>query len=68
VMFMHGGLSNSDYWGLQVEAVLKKGYKVVVLDSRTHGRSGRDENELGYDLMADDCKLVSIWITTDSLI
>ena len=37
VLLPHGGLANSNYWGNQVPA-LAKGYRVVVMDSRGHGR------------------------------
>ena len=53
VVFLHGGLANSEYWGRQVPAVAQH-YQVIVLDSRGHGRSGRDSRPFGYDLMADD--------------
>jgi pimeloyl-ACP methyl ester carboxylesterase len=53
VILVHGGLANSDYWGLQVP-VLARGYQVVVLDSRGHGRSTRTAAPIGYDVMASD--------------
>ena len=53
VVFLHGGLANAEYWGLQVPAVAQR-YQVIVLDSRGHGRSTRDNRPFGYDLMADD--------------
>ena len=53
VLFLHGGLVNSNYWGNQVP-VLAKQYKVIVMDSRGHGRSSRDARPIGYDLMAAD--------------
>jgi pimeloyl-ACP methyl ester carboxylesterase len=53
VILLHGGLSNSDYWGNQVKALAAK-HTVISLDSRGHGRSSRDEKPFGYDLMADD--------------
>ncbi len=53
VVFLHGGLANAEYWGLQVPAVAQH-YQVIVLDSRGHGRSSRDSRPFGYDLMADD--------------
>ena len=53
VVLLHGGLANSDYWGLQV-AALAKDHKVIVVDSRGHGRSTRDERPYSYDLMSDD--------------
>jgi pimeloyl-ACP methyl ester carboxylesterase len=53
VVFLHGGLANADYWGLQVPAVARH-HQVIVMDSRGHGRSTRDTRPYGYDLMADD--------------
>ena len=53
VIFLHGGLANTDYWGNQVPAVAAH-HTVIVMDSRGHGRSTRDARPYGYDLMADD--------------
>jgi pimeloyl-ACP methyl ester carboxylesterase len=53
VIFLHGGLANTDYWGNQVTAVAAH-HTVILMDSRGHGRSTRDERPYGYDLMADD--------------
>lgn len=53
VLLLHGGLANSDYWGKQVEALLPH-HRVILVDSRGHGRSTRNAAPFGYDLMADD--------------
>ena len=53
VILLHGGLANSDYWGLQVPA-LARDHLVIVLDSRGHGRSARDATPFSYTLMATD--------------
>jgi pimeloyl-ACP methyl ester carboxylesterase len=53
VILLHGGLANSNYWGKQVPALTEK-YRVIVMDSRGHGRSSRDEKPYGYELMASD--------------
>ncbi|RBP02100.1 pimeloyl-ACP methyl ester carboxylesterase [Roseiarcus fermentans] len=53
VVFLHGGLANTDYWGNQVPAVAAH-HTVILMDSRGHGRSTRDARPYGYDLMADD--------------
>jgi pimeloyl-ACP methyl ester carboxylesterase len=53
VILLHGGLANANYWGLLVRA-LQPRYRVIVMDSRGHGRSTRDARPYGYDLMADD--------------
>ena len=51
VILLHGGLANSNYWGNLVRA-LAPHYRVIVMDSRGHGRSSRDARPYGYDLMA----------------
>ncbi|MBR1163433.1 alpha/beta fold hydrolase [Bradyrhizobium elkanii] len=53
VVFLHGGLSNSDYFGLQVPVVARH-HRVICVDSRGHGRSTRNTQPFGYDLMTDD--------------
>lgn len=53
VILLHGGLANSNYWGNLISALSKR-YRVVVMDSRGHGRSTRNSEPLGYDLMASD--------------
>jgi pimeloyl-ACP methyl ester carboxylesterase len=53
VVLLHGGLVNSNWWGNQVRE-LRKQYRVVVMDSRGHGRSTRNAGHFGYDLMASD--------------
>lgn len=53
VILLHGGLANASYWGHQVP-VLAKTYRVIVMDSRGHGRSTRGTEPLGYSLMASD--------------
>jgi pimeloyl-ACP methyl ester carboxylesterase len=54
VLFVHGGLGNSNYFGNQVRVLVAAHYKVIVMDSRGHGRSTRDARSYGYDLMSDD--------------
>ena len=53
VILLHGGLANSNYWGNQVPT-LAKHYRVIVMDSRGHGRSTNDGAPYSYDLMASD--------------
>ncbi|HUZ71669.1 MAG TPA: alpha/beta fold hydrolase [Stellaceae bacterium] len=53
VILLHGGLANANYWGNQVP-VLARHYRVIVMDSRGHGRSTRNAEPFGYDLMASD--------------
>jgi pimeloyl-ACP methyl ester carboxylesterase len=54
VILLHGGLGHSGNWGYQVPALLGAGHRVVVVDSRGHGRSTRDARPYKYELMASD--------------
>ncbi len=54
VILLHGGLANSRYWGDQVPALVAAGYRVVLIDSRGHGRSSRDARPYTYELMESD--------------
>ena len=53
VLLIHGGLGHADIWASQV-ATMSKTHKVIVADSRGHGRSTRNADPYGYDLMASD--------------
>lgn len=53
VVMLHGGLANSDYFGNQVPA-LAQHHRIILVDSRGHGRSGRNTQPFSYDLMTDD--------------
>jgi pimeloyl-ACP methyl ester carboxylesterase len=53
VLLIHGGLGHSDIWGAQV-ADLMTDHLVIVADSRGHGRSTRNADPYGYDLMTED--------------
>jgi pimeloyl-ACP methyl ester carboxylesterase len=54
VILLHGGLGHSGNWGYQVPALVENGYRAVLIDSRGHGRSTRDERPFRYELMATD--------------
>lgn len=54
VILLHGGLGHSGNWGHAVPALAEAGRQVVVVDSRGHGRSTRDERPFSYELMASD--------------
>jgi pimeloyl-ACP methyl ester carboxylesterase len=58
VILLHGGLGHSGNWGYQVPALISGGYRAVVIDSRGHGRSTRDERLYTYELMASDVSAV----------
>jgi pimeloyl-ACP methyl ester carboxylesterase len=54
VILLHGGLGHSGNWGYQVPSLIAAGYRVVLIDSRGHGRSTRDARPYSYDLLASD--------------
>ena len=54
VILLHGGLGHSGNWGYQVHALVENGYRAVLIDSRGHGRSTRDEQPYTYERMASD--------------
>src|SRR5215470_17526888 len=54
VILLHGGNGHSGNWGYQVPALLGDEYRVIVIDSRGHGRSTRDDKPFTYQRMASD--------------
>src|SRR5690349_15674320 len=54
VVLLHGGLGHSGNWGHQVPALVAAGRRVVVVDTRGHGRSTRDARPFSYELLASD--------------
>jgi pimeloyl-ACP methyl ester carboxylesterase len=54
VILLHGGMGHGGNWGYQVPALVSSGYRAVVIDSRGHGRSTRDDRPYAYELMAAD--------------
>ncbi len=54
VILLHGGLGHGGNWGAQVPALVAAGYRILLIDSRGHGRSTRDERPYTYELMATD--------------
>jgi pimeloyl-ACP methyl ester carboxylesterase len=53
VIMLHGGLGIVDYWGNQVPD-LAADHQVLLIESRGHGRSSRDDKTYTYELMASD--------------
>jgi pimeloyl-ACP methyl ester carboxylesterase len=54
VILLHGGLGNGGNWGYQVPSLVESGRRVILIDSRGHGRSTRDARPYTYELMASD--------------
>ncbi len=53
ILLIHGGLAHADVWSAQV-ADLMTDYKVIVADTRGHGRSTNDGSDYSYALLAAD--------------
>ncbi|KAJ7584794.1 Alpha/Beta hydrolase protein, partial [Mycena floridula] len=53
VLFLHGGLANSDYFGNQI-ACLEDSFPIISIDSRGHGRSLDGPGPITYDRMTLD--------------
>lgn len=54
VILLHGGLGHSGNWAFQLGPLLDSGHRVILIDSRGHGRSTRDDRSYTYELMASD--------------
>lgn len=54
VILLHGGMGHSGNWGYQIPELTENGYRVVVVDSRGHGRSTGNARPYSYELMATD--------------
>lgn len=54
VLLLHGGMGNANNFGHQVPALIEAGYRVVVVDSRGHGRSSWDGGAFSYEQFAGD--------------
>jgi pimeloyl-ACP methyl ester carboxylesterase len=54
VILLHGGLGHSGNWSLQVPALVADGYQAILIDSRGHGESTRDQQPFHYQRMAKD--------------
>lgn len=53
ILMIHGGLAHADIWSAQI-ADLMSDHKVIVADTRGHGRTTNDGSTYAYDLLADD--------------
>jgi len=53
-LLLHGGIGSGEDWAKQVPALLDAGYRVILMDSRSHGRSPWSGEPITYELMASD--------------
>jgi pimeloyl-ACP methyl ester carboxylesterase len=54
VLLIPGGTLNSNYFGYLIPVLVKHGYRVIAMDSRGQGRSGRGKRPITYHRMAND--------------
>ncbi len=54
IILLHGGLGHSGNLAKQIKPLIEMAYRVIVIDSRGHGRSTRDGRPYSYELMAGD--------------
>jgi pimeloyl-ACP methyl ester carboxylesterase len=54
VILLHGGYGNAGNWGYQAAPLVDAGFHVILIDSRGHGRSTRDDQPYSYGLMGAD--------------
>ncbi|WP_213807693.1 alpha/beta hydrolase [Granulicella sp. dw_53] len=54
VILLHGGMASSLSWGNQVPALVESHHKVILIDSRGHGRSTLGPYPLSYERMESD--------------
>jgi pimeloyl-ACP methyl ester carboxylesterase len=54
VILLHGGMACSDAWGNQVPALVRSRHRVILIDTRGHGRSTLGPKPLSYELMEGD--------------
>ncbi|NYE59685.1 pimeloyl-ACP methyl ester carboxylesterase [Duganella sp. 1224] len=54
VLLLHGGRATSLSWGAQVAALVAGKHRVILIESRGHGRSTLGTQPLSYELMESD--------------
>jgi len=54
VLLMHGGLSHKLTWFAQIPILVRKGFQVILMDTRGHGKSTHDVDTHDYELYASD--------------
>ena len=54
VLLLHGGFANSAYLSHLIKSLVGRGYYVIAMDTRGHGRSTSDNRSYDYRLLASD--------------
>lgn len=64
VLLLHGGMGNATNWAHQVEFLVSRGYRAIVMDTRGHGRSSSGTTVFSYRVFAQDvfrlCEFLSL--------
>jgi pimeloyl-ACP methyl ester carboxylesterase len=58
VLLLHGGFGSAGNFAHQVPALTAGGHRVIMMDSRAHGRSSWGDAPLGYRVFAEDALAV----------
>ena len=66
ILLIHGGLGHADIWANQVRDLMTD-HRVIVADSRGHGRSTRNADPYSYDLMASDYLALLDYLKVDKV-
>jgi pimeloyl-ACP methyl ester carboxylesterase len=56
VLLLHGGMASSDSWGNLVPELVKTHHRVVLIDTRGHGRSTLGNVPLSYEVFEADVR------------
>lgn len=67
VLFLSGWALPSDFWGYQMLALARKGYRAIAYDRRGHGRSADPGRGYDHDTLADDLAAVIDCLQLDDL-
>jgi len=58
LLMLHGGLSNKLCWFSQIPELSRRGYQLILPDSRGHGLSELGKGELSYRVLAADAAAI----------
>ena len=67
VLFLAGWALPSDFWGYQMLALARKGYRAIAYDRRGHGRSADPGRGYDHDTLADDLAAVIDGLNLDGV-
>lgn len=66
ILMIHGGLGHGDIWAAQVEDLMTD-HRVIVADTRGHGRTANDGSPYSYDLLATDYLALLDYLDLDTV-